>query len=150
MSQRVKLGVRLLLYFGAVSVIVLLLGLVGYYGATRSVVSVNEIGMVRLPSVENLLVIKVEAENIRGTMRSLAIPGLAREVRERQYRNLLKSREIYEKAWKIYEPMPQTPRTPRQSALFRAAPGRPLPTEPPKDFLKIQVFWWNVETTIST
>ncbi len=109
MLKGMKLGARLLCAFGAVSLIVLILGVVGYYGATKSVESVDEIGVVRLPSVESLLVMKVEAEKIRGSMRTLAIPGLSKEVRERQYQNLAKSREIYEKAWKIYEPLPQTP-----------------------------------------
>jgi methyl-accepting chemotaxis protein len=107
--KRMKLGARLILSFGAVSVIVLLLGLVGYYGAARSVESVNEIGAVRLPSVESLMIIEAEAESIRGSIRTLAIPGLSKDVRERQYRNLIKSRERYEKAWKVYEPLPQSP-----------------------------------------
>ena len=42
-------------------------------------------------------------------MRTLAIPGLPQEVRQRQRDNLKKAREDYEAAWAIYEPLPQTP-----------------------------------------
>ncbi|MGQ9687508.1 MAG: MCP four helix bundle domain-containing protein [Desulfobaccales bacterium] len=109
MFKKMKLSVKLICSFGAVSLIVLILGLVGYYGATQSVKHVRDIGEIQLAKVENLLIIKAEAEDIWGSMRNLAIPGLSREVRERQYQNLLKAREKYEKAWKVYEPLPQTP-----------------------------------------
>ncbi len=108
MRQQMKLGTKLLLGFGAVAVITLIVGIVGYYGAVKGEQSVNEIGAVRLPSVENLLVIEREAEQIRGTMRTLAVSGLPREVRERQYQNLTASRQVYEEAWNVYEPLPQT------------------------------------------
>jgi methyl-accepting chemotaxis protein len=103
-----KLGTKLLLGFGAVAVITLIVGSVGYYGAVKGEQSVAEIGGVRLPSVDSLLVIKAEAERIRGTMRTLVIPGLTREVRERQFQNLAASRQTYDAAWKVYEPLPQT------------------------------------------
>jgi len=109
MFKHMKLGTKLLCAFGLVSVIVLILGLVGYYSANRSVKAVNELGAMRLPGVKSLLIIGSEAENIRGTMRTLAIPGLPKEVRERQYRNLIKSRERYEKAWNQYEALDKTP-----------------------------------------
>ncbi len=108
MGQQMKLGTKLMLGFGAVAVITLIVGIVGYYGAVKGEQSVDEIGAVRLPSVENLLVIEREAEQIRGTMRTLAVPGLTREVRDRQYQNLAASRQVYEAAWKVYEPLPQT------------------------------------------
>jgi methyl-accepting chemotaxis protein len=118
-----KLSTKLFCAFGAVSLIVLVLGIVGYYGATQSVKSIDEIGVVRLPSVEALFIIKVEAANIRGAMRTLAIPGLSRERRERQYQNLAAARQGYEKAWKIYEPLPQTQEEAETWKLFVPAWG---------------------------
>ncbi|MCA1786081.1 MAG: MCP four helix bundle domain-containing protein, partial [Desulfobacteraceae bacterium] len=94
--------------FGVVALITLIVGIVGYYGAIKGEESIDEIGAVRLPSVESLLVIEREAEQIRGTMRTLAIPGLSRELRDRQYQNLAASRQVYDAAWKVYEPLPQT------------------------------------------
>ena len=108
MFKNLKLGTKMILSFAIVGLITLLLCIVGYYGATRSVKAIEEIGVVRLASVENLLIIKENAENIRGTIRTLAIPGLPVEVRRRQYNNLAKAREEYGKAWKAYEGLPQT------------------------------------------
>jgi methyl-accepting chemotaxis protein len=116
MSRKMKLGAKLILSFSVVALITLLLGIVGYYGATRSDQAIDEIGVVRLPSVDSLLIIKENAENIRGTMRTLAIPGLPQEIRQRQAENLAEARSKYEKAWKIYEPLPQTP---EEAALWK-------------------------------
>ena len=102
------IGKKLIVSFMSVAIITLVLGIVGYYGAVKSGDSIEEIGNVRLPSVDSLLVIKGNAENIRGTMRTLAIPGLDKEMRERQYNSLSAARERYEDAWKAYEALPQS------------------------------------------
>lgn len=109
MLSRLKLGAKLLLSFSGVAVITLILGAVGYYGAIRSAKAVQDLGAVRLPAVESLFHLMAEAESLRGSMRTLAIPGLAREVRQRQYRNIGDSREDYEKAWQTFEALPRTP-----------------------------------------
>ncbi len=108
MLTNMKLGTKLMLGFAVVALITLILGIVGYYGAIKGEESVEEIGGVRLPSIDSLLVIKAESQRIRGNMRTLAIPGLPSQDRERQYKNLVASRNTYEKAWKVYEPLPQT------------------------------------------
>jgi methyl-accepting chemotaxis protein len=103
------IGKKLIVSFMCVALITLVLGIVGYYGAVKSGGSIEEIGNVLLPGVDSLLIIKGNAENIRGTMRTLAIPGLDKEMRERQYNNLATARERYGEAWKAYEALPQTP-----------------------------------------
>jgi methyl-accepting chemotaxis protein len=102
------IGKKLIVSFMSVALITLVLGIVGYYGAVKSEGSIEEIGNVRLPSVDSLLVVKGNAENIRGTMRTLSIPGLDKEMRERQYNNLATARERYGEAWKAYEALPQS------------------------------------------
>ncbi len=106
--KNMKLGTKLMMGFGAVALITLIVGIVGYYGAIKGEEHVDEIGGVRLPSVDSLQIIHAEAEDIRGTMRTMAIPGLSDEERDQQYQNLSKAREHYEAAWKVYEPLPQT------------------------------------------
>ncbi len=108
MVKNLKLRVKLILAFGAVALITLLLGLVGYYGAMNSAGAIQEIGAVRLPGVDHLLTIKESAENIRGTLRTLVIPGMGKEVREHQYNNLTKARETYQAAWNAFEKLPRT------------------------------------------
>jgi methyl-accepting chemotaxis protein len=107
--RTMKLGTKIIVGFIAVSVITLVLGIIGFYGAMQSEEHIHEVGAVRLPSVDSLLAIKAGAENIRGTLRTLAIPGLSREMRERQYNNIETARKVYQEAWKVYEPLPQTP-----------------------------------------
>ena len=106
--NKMKLGTKLMMGFVGVAVVTLALGIVGYYGTVKSDQAIKEIGDVGLPSVDTLLTIRECAENIRGTLRTLAITGLPVEIRQRQYDNLAKARATYEAAWKIYEPLPQT------------------------------------------
>ncbi|MEN6428544.1 MAG: MCP four helix bundle domain-containing protein, partial [Phycisphaerales bacterium] len=108
MLKSMKVGTKLILGFSAVAVIALVLGILGYYGAVKSARSVAEVGSVRLPSVDSSLTIARSAENIRGTLRTLATAGLPEELRERQYDNLQNARREYEKAWAVYEPLPRT------------------------------------------
>ena len=108
MFKNMKLGIKLLLAFMSVAIITLILGAVGYYGAVQSEGSIDEVGSVRLVGVDNMLQIQSAAENIRGTMRTLGIPGLSADVRQRQYDNLARIREAYPKMWEAYEPLPKT------------------------------------------
>ncbi|MCC7377123.1 MAG: MCP four helix bundle domain-containing protein [Verrucomicrobiales bacterium] len=109
MFGHLKLGTRLLLSFLGLAFIVLIIGLVGLFGAKSSEEMVHEIAVVRLPSIQNLSVIQACGENIYGEMRSLAIAGLKPEVRASIYTNIAESRTAWQTAWKIYEPLPQTP-----------------------------------------
>lgn len=102
------IGKKLIAAFLAVSAITLLLGIVGYYGAVQSERALGEIGNARLPSVDSLFVIKTSAENIRGTLRTMVIPGLSRNERDLQQGNLTRARERYNEAWAIYEQIPHT------------------------------------------
>lgn len=81
----------------------------GYWALGRTGDAIEEIGVVRLPSVENLLVIKEKANDLTSAQRTLLCLGLADEVRAEQYDTVAKSREACDVAWKIYEPLPQTP-----------------------------------------
>jgi methyl-accepting chemotaxis protein len=108
MGRNMKLGTKLMLGFGAVALITLALGIVGYYGMVKGEGSIDEIGVVRLPSIQSLLVIEREAEHMSYLIQSLANAEVSFERRQGLYPALQKSRETYEAAWKIYEPLPQT------------------------------------------
>jgi len=108
MFKNMKLGTKIISGFIAVSVITLILGIIGYYGAVSSKTDICEIGEVRLPSVESLLRIKAAANDVKSAQRTLLDPGIEKSVRQRQYDNIAKAREHYEAAWKIYEPLTQT------------------------------------------
>ncbi|MFW5838069.1 MAG: methyl-accepting chemotaxis protein [Desulfovibrionaceae bacterium] len=107
--KNLKLKVKLVGGFLIVAAITLAVGIVGLLGVNEVARDVDEIGNVRLPSIESLLMIEREAESIRVAQRSLLVPSLSREDRERQFANMKQSREDYQKAWDVYAPLPQTP-----------------------------------------
>ncbi|MDZ7620387.1 MAG: MCP four helix bundle domain-containing protein, partial [Patescibacteria group bacterium] len=100
---------KLIAGFLTVAAITACVGGIGFWGASRLAGDVEEVGSVQLPSIDSLHVIKECAENIRGTMRTLAISGISNEVRERQQGNLARMREIYPAAFATYEPLPRAP-----------------------------------------
>ncbi|MDZ7618831.1 MAG: methyl-accepting chemotaxis protein [Patescibacteria group bacterium] len=100
---------KLISGFLAVATITAIVGGIGFWGAYRLAGNVHEIGEVRLPSIDTLRTIKGRAENIRGCLRTLGMPGLTAEERQRQVNLMASAREVYEAAWAKYEPLPQTP-----------------------------------------
>lgn len=107
--KNIKIGTKLIGGFVIVSIIVLVVGFFGWNGAQQLEDHIDEIGEVRLPSIENLQEIKIEANAVRTAIRTMLNPRLAKDAKSRQYENMTKSRERYEAAWAIYEPLPQTP-----------------------------------------
>ncbi|MEI6033113.1 MAG: MCP four helix bundle domain-containing protein, partial [Verrucomicrobiae bacterium] len=101
------IGKKLAASFLAVAAITLALGIGGYYGALKSNAAINEIGNVRLPSVQSLLIISENAELIKAAQRTLLIPNLPPDVSQRQIATIGKARSDYEAAWKIYAALPQ-------------------------------------------
>ncbi|MDY0109837.1 MAG: methyl-accepting chemotaxis protein [Candidatus Krumholzibacteria bacterium] len=108
MNTSWTIGKKLLAAFLSIAVVTLMLGCVGYFGAVKSDATLQEIFAVRLPGVDAILTIESALENIRGTVLTLAVPGLPPETRREQSKNLEHAREIYRAAWAIYEPLPKT------------------------------------------
>jgi methyl-accepting chemotaxis protein len=102
------IGKKLVLSFMGIALIGLISGVLGYYGVSLSQKAVHEIGSVRLPGVENLLILAREAENIKGSLHTLSISGLDMETRNREYENIHEARKRYQAAWERYESLPKT------------------------------------------
>ena len=102
------IGKKLIASFLAVSAITLLLGLAGYYGAAKGGEALTEVGTVRLPGVQSLLVISEKAELIKAAQRTLMNPNLDQADRQRQTTTVSKARVDYEAAWKIYQELPHS------------------------------------------
>ena len=73
------IGKKLISSFVAVAAITLLLGLVGYYGATKSSEAIAEIGGNRLPSVQSLLIIDEALTAVDGAENALLSRGVRPE-----------------------------------------------------------------------
>jgi len=103
------IGKKLITSFLAVAAITLLLGLVGYYGAAKSTQSISEIGKVRLPSVESLLIISEAQTAVDGAENALLSRDIKLKDRQEKYTTFAAAWKRADDAWKVYEPLPQTP-----------------------------------------
>ena len=106
--KNIRIGAKLIGGFIIVALIVLVVGFFGWNGARQLQGHIHEIGDVRLPSVENLVKIQVEANAIRTAVQTMLNPRLTMEEKHRQYESITDARERYRAAWDIYEPLPQT------------------------------------------
>ena len=109
MFATMKTRTKVLVGFSLAIAVAATVGVVGYVGISTLSGHVEEVGMVRLPSVQSLLDIKVGAEQIKNAQRTLLNFGVDTATRQRQEGNVKKAREQYETAWKTYEALPQTP-----------------------------------------
>lgn len=112
------IGKKLMVSFMGVAAITLIVGMLGFGGAVLSDNYMEEVGEVRMPSVSSLLEIEKEGEHLSTILRSLAIPGLPLQQRQGYYDDLGRSRDRYQAAWDIFEPLPQTEREARLWSRF--------------------------------
>jgi methyl-accepting chemotaxis protein len=106
--MRGGMGSKLVLSFLGIALMGLISGAFGYYGVSVGEKAIHEIGSVRLPGVENLLVIARKAENIRGNLLTLSLPGLDEATRMGQYAKIKEARSHAQSAWNVYAALPQS------------------------------------------
>jgi len=109
MRSSMTIGTKLYLGFFAVTGILLFIGGFGYYGALKGDASIEELGYNRLPSVQSLLTMKSYEEELEKLLRGFCIPTYPADLRKLNYELRAKLETSMDKAWKIYEPLPQTP-----------------------------------------
>jgi len=109
MFKQMTLGNKILAGFIMVTCIAALMGVVGYWGLHDVTNEMNEIGEVRLPSVEGLMVMSESQNKIMVGERGLTNRRLmAPQVRKAQYDYIEKAWKRADDGWKQYEPLPQT------------------------------------------
>ena len=118
MFKKMKLGARLMLGFSAVALVALFIGVIGYYGAVQNDKAMDEVGVVRLPSVKSVLEMKGNLEAIVVNLRTLLDPDVSKEVRRRLYAGIDDYRKQYKAAFDVYEPLPQTEKESREWDAF--------------------------------
>jgi methyl-accepting chemotaxis protein len=108
--NKMKLSKKLLMSFIGIGLVSLIVGLVGLFGINRLNSHLNEIGEVRLPSVNGLSMMQLGMEQIKASNRSLLVDDVIKdkETLARQFSNIEASFKLYEQGLKIYEPLPQT------------------------------------------
>ena len=104
-----KLSTKLIGGFVAVALLTLVVGSIGYWGVSRLGGHLQEVGVVRLPSIQGLDLINEAQTAIKAAERTLLLPSLAPAMLVEQQARLKAAWERVDKGWKIYEPLPQTP-----------------------------------------
>ncbi len=102
-----SLATKMYIAFGLMAWTSLVLGAIGYFGITSADRHMAEIGTVRYPSVESLMVIRDNANEIKSAMFGLLLPGVDSTMRQQFYQAINSAREKYEAAWQVYEKLPQ-------------------------------------------
>ncbi|MCW7752908.1 methyl-accepting chemotaxis protein [Desulfobotulus sp. H1] len=122
MTQRSwTIGKKLITAFTGVALITLFVGMAGFYGADRGQKAITDIGTIYLPSVDSLLMMESNLQRARGNIRTLAIPGLPQDQRQRQYDGFARARANYQTASQAYAPLPKAPEEERLWNDFRTA-----------------------------
>jgi len=84
-------------------------GIVGYRGINSMLDGMNEIGEVRLPSVEGLMMVKEGATGVRAVNAALMVKDLPADRRSGQHALAEQFWKTLESGWALYEPLPQSP-----------------------------------------
>jgi len=108
MKSKWTVGKILITSFLGMAAVVTVLGIVGYYGIDKEGKAINELGTVRLPSVESMLVVSEGQTAVDTTENALLSRAIDLKARQGKYEDFAAIWKRIEVAWKIYEPLPQT------------------------------------------
>jgi methyl-accepting chemotaxis protein len=104
-----KISFKILSSFGLIAFIAAVIGFVGYSGLMSANESIDEIGLVRMPSIKNLLTINAAQNAIivgeRGLINTKMMDPV---IRERQYEKISKQYEVIDEVWALYDASPKT------------------------------------------
>jgi methyl-accepting chemotaxis protein len=89
-------------------VITIVVGVVGYWGINRVNYYADRTATIRLPSVENLQIVNEAQTAINAAENALLCKTLDDAGRQQRYERIKLAWDRADKAWKIYEPLPQT------------------------------------------
>ena len=108
MNSQWTIGKKLITSFLSVAAVTAVLGVVGYYGVNQGSIAINELGTVRLPSIESMLVVSEGQTAIDTTENALLSRAIDLKTRQGKYDDFAAIWQRIEDAWAIYEPLPQT------------------------------------------
>ncbi|RAU16676.1 hypothetical protein DN062_16765 [Nitrincola tibetensis] len=104
--------------FSAVALIALLLGGLGYFGASRSQASIEQLGLVRLAGVQSVLEMQVSLAEVVTSMRTLMNTHATLTEKQREYERIELGRAAYREALSAYEQLPKSEDEAREWGLF--------------------------------
>jgi len=121
MLKNIKLGSKLIGGFILVALITLVVGFIGYRGVNKLDASLDEVGKIRMPSVDAIQTAMTAQERVRVAMRTLMSPDLNDQDFKRQFDNIEKAREEYAKQWERYKALPAAADEQKIAAEYEAA-----------------------------
>jgi methyl-accepting chemotaxis protein len=105
---KLRMRTKLIMGFVIVSLIGLVIGLIGYLGIRNVNEDMQEIAENRLPSIYSLEIINEAQTSVKAAQRTLLIEGLPDERIDSNQKEIADAFSRAEKAWKVYDPLPQT------------------------------------------
>ncbi|WP_291320975.1 methyl-accepting chemotaxis protein [Desulfonatronospira sp.] len=114
--KNIKLSVKLIGGFLIVALITLVVGLIGWRGATNLGGHIEEVGEVRLSSVQSLLQAEVALEEMTLAQRTLMSPDLEMDERQERMGNFERAREHFYERWEFFLTLPATAEEERLSS----------------------------------
>lgn len=100
---------KLLAGFLTCTAILLFVGAIGIFGIEKLNSSLDAVSKNRLPSIDSLGTIYEAQTAVKAACRTLLIPDLAADRVENQRKYIAQAFERADAAWKVYEPLEQTP-----------------------------------------
>jgi methyl-accepting chemotaxis protein len=103
-----SLKFKLIGAFSIIGLIVCVVGWVGYSGLVKAKAGLDELGDVRLPSVEGLFQMQGGMTRVRLANSQCMNPNLSAQARQKYDDDFKSAFAMIENGWKLYEPLPQT------------------------------------------
>ena len=99
---------KLVVGFAIVSVIGIVIGVIGLFALHNVNTQLNEVAKNRLPSIYSLEIMNEAQTAVKAAQRTMVLPGLSDERIDANQKDIKDAFDRAAKAWKVYEPLPQT------------------------------------------
>lgn len=108
MLKTLKLTTKLTLFSVVMAIIILVLGVAGYYSVFISNQSISRLSTDTILGIQTALNLESNMQNLRGTLRTLGIPGLSEKDRNRQYDNYQQGMKAFQDSLAQYAAIPKS------------------------------------------
>ena len=106
--RNIKIGRKLLIGFASILLVAMVIGYIGYVGMHSIERQQDEISGVRLPSVHSLSIIDEAQTAVEASENALLASNITPELIKMAYERIDSAKLRADKAWKVYELLPQS------------------------------------------
>ena len=116
-----RLGTKLAIGFGLITILLLLLGGIALANIRSLSGHIVEIAVVRLPSIEGLLMMRGGQTDIDASENALLYAKASPELVQAAFARMAEAEADTTRGWNLYEPLPQTPEEAELWGRFKPA-----------------------------